>query len=115
MGAGGGTLMHPDEAPVAPTVRIELLGPLRLLVDGREVDVRGERRRAVLALLALAPGRVVPVDAMVDELWGEHPPDDPRQALHSLLSRLRGHLAPHATRLERQGEGYRLTLDPPGT
>ena len=37
------------------TLRVDVLGPLRLLVDGDPVDVPGERRRALLALLALPP------------------------------------------------------------
>ena len=37
-----------------PPVRVEVLGPLRLVVDGATVDVPGPKRRAVLALLALA-------------------------------------------------------------
>ena len=37
-------------------LRIELLGPLRVTVAGEVVDVAGPRRRAVLALLALAAG-----------------------------------------------------------
>ncbi|MGH3966206.1 MAG: AfsR/SARP family transcriptional regulator, partial [Pseudonocardiaceae bacterium] len=40
-----------------PRVGVDLLGPLRLVVEGVEVDVRGPKRRAVLALLeTLASG-----------------------------------------------------------
>ncbi|MDQ4092137.1 MAG: hypothetical protein M3143_01575 [Actinomycetota bacterium] len=35
-------------------VRVDVLGPLRLVVDGEAVEVRGPKRRAVLALLAVA-------------------------------------------------------------
>ena len=41
---------------MGPAVRVDVLGPLRLLVDGRPVEVRGPKRRALLALLALAEG-----------------------------------------------------------
>jgi predicted ATPase/DNA-binding SARP family transcriptional activator len=99
-----------DETPTAG-IRIDLLGPLRMLVDGEPVDVRGHRRRAALALLALNEGRVLPSEVLIDTLWGETPPDGVRQALHSLLSRLRRHLGPRADRLERAGGGYRLELD----
>jgi len=57
-----------------PALRLEVLGPLRLLVDGRQVEVRGERRTAVLALLAMAGGRVVPFEAIVDSVWADEPP-----------------------------------------
>ena len=84
----------------APPVRVEVLGPLRLVVDGAPVDVPGPKRRAVLALLALAEGRTVPVDHLVDALWPSEAPESGRQALHTHVSRLRGHLGPAAARLQ---------------
>jgi predicted ATPase/DNA-binding SARP family transcriptional activator len=92
-------------------VRIELLGPLRLTVDGEQVDVPGPRRRAVLALLAMAGGRAVSTGELVDALWPAEPPESGARALHSHISRLRGHLGPAGTRLVRDGAGYRLDLD----
>ncbi|MFB9324072.1 AfsR/SARP family transcriptional regulator, partial [Cryptosporangium minutisporangium] len=93
-------------------VRIEVLGPLRLFVDGAPVDVPGHRRRAVLALLALAAGRTVSTEALVDTLWPTDPPETGRRAVHSHLSRLRRHLGPAAGRLERAGAGYALRVGP---
>ena len=94
----------------SPPVRVEVLGPLRLLVGGVAVDVRGAKRRAVLALLALAEGRTVTVDALVDALWPDEAPESGRAALHSHVSRLRGQLGPAAARLETLPDGYRLAL-----
>ncbi len=91
-------------------LRIDLLGPLRLTVDGDPVHVPGPRRRAVLALLAMASGRVVTTDELLDAVWPGEPPDSGRRALHSHISRLRGHLGPAGTRLVRDGSGYRLDL-----
>lgn len=96
----------------APSVRVEVLGPLRLLVDGTPVDVPGPKRRAVLALLALAEGRIVTVDHLVDALWPSEVPESGRQALHNHVSRLRGHLGTAAARLETRHDGYRLDLGP---
>ncbi|MGW7477934.1 BTAD domain-containing putative transcriptional regulator [Nonomuraea muscovyensis] len=93
-----------------PPVRVEVLGPLRLSVDGTPVDVPGPKRRAVLALLALAEGRIVTVDRLVDALWPSEVPESGRQALHNHVSRLRGHLGPAADRLARRPDGYRLDL-----
>ncbi|MGH3788624.1 MAG: AfsR/SARP family transcriptional regulator, partial [Pseudonocardiaceae bacterium] len=100
--------MVAGDAP--PPVRVEVLGPLRLVVDGVEVDVRGPKRRAVLALLALAEGRAVSIDHLVDALWPSEVPESGRAALHSHVSRLRGHLGPAAARLETLHDGYRLVL-----
>ncbi|MFD9972524.1 BTAD domain-containing putative transcriptional regulator [Streptomyces sp. NPDC059011] len=93
-----------------PSVRVEVLGPLRLLVDGAGVDVPGPKRRAVLALLALAESRIVTVDRLVDALWPAQVPDSGRQALHNHVSRLRGHLGAASDRLETRHDGYRLVL-----
>src|SRR3712207_5464345 len=86
-------------------VRVEVLGPLRLLVDGP-----GPRRRALLALLAVA-GRPLSVDELLDAVWPDEIPDSGRKALNSQLSRLRGHLGPHADRLVRAEQTYRLDAD----
>ena len=83
-----------------------------MYVDGVQVEVPGRRRRAVVALLATAAGRVVAADTLIDALWGDDPPGSERQALHSLVSRVRGHLGDQAHRLQRDGGGYRLDLDP---
>lgn len=98
----------------ASPVRVEVLGPLRMLVGGRAVDVRGQKRRAVLAVLALAEGRTVPVDHLVDTLWPAEAPESGRQALHSHVFRLRGHLGPAADRLQTRQDGYRLDLGADG-
>lgn len=93
-----------------PPLRVEVLGPLRLLVDGAPVDVPGPKRRAVLALLALAEGRIVTIDRLLDALWPAEVPESGRQALHNHVSRLRGHLGPAAARLETRHDGYALAL-----
>ena len=96
----------------APSVHVGVLGPLQLTIDGAVVEVPGPGRRAVLALLALAGGRTVSVDAFIDALWPDDPPDTGAQALHSHISRLRRTLGPAAERLKRVGNGYALQLEP---
>ena len=98
----------------AGSIRVEVLGPLRLVVDGRVVEVPGPKRRAVLALLARAQGRTVAVDDLIEAVWPSEAPDAARASLHSHLSRLRGHLGPAAARLETVRDGYRLSLPPGG-
>ncbi len=91
-------------------IRVDLLGPLRLIVAGSPVDVRGPKRRAVLALLAMAGGRAMTSDQLVDALWPAAPPASGRAALHSHVSRLRSHLGAGAMRLVTLDGGYRLLL-----
>ena len=85
----------------SPPIAVSLLGPVRLTVDGAAVAVPGRLRLAVLALLALAEGRAVPASTLIDALWPEDPPPTGVSALHSHISRLRGHLGPAAGRLRR--------------
>ncbi|HSK25661.1 MAG TPA: BTAD domain-containing putative transcriptional regulator [Jiangellales bacterium] len=93
-------------------VEVGVLGPLRLRVDGRDVEVPGGRRRAALAVLALSAGRTVTVSALVDALWAENPPAVAGNSLQSHLSRLRAHLDPYGDLLVRDHGGYRLDLPP---
>ena len=95
----------------AAPVRVEVLGPLRLVVDGDPVEVPGPKRRAVLAILALAESRPVPVDHLLAALWSAELPESGRQALHNHISRLRAHLGTRADRLETRQDGYRLGLE----
>ncbi len=72
-GDGDGTRLPGGKGDVktaADTVRIGVLGPLEVTdVDGRLVRVGGHRVRALLILLALEPGRVVPVHSLIGRLW----------------------------------------------
>ena len=50
-------------------VEVGILGPLRLVSDdGRVLDVGGNRRRALLALLVLDANRAVAAELLVDRL-----------------------------------------------
>ncbi|MET8062616.1 BTAD domain-containing putative transcriptional regulator [Micromonospora sp. NPDC005313] len=68
-------------------MRFGILGPLR--VGGGEATVTAGRDRTVLAVLLLRPGRVVPVEDLVDAVWEERPPATARTQLQSCVSRLR--------------------------
>ncbi|WP_205857536.1 AfsR/SARP family transcriptional regulator, partial [Phytoactinopolyspora endophytica] len=95
---------------VRPALRLEVLGPLRLVVDGVVVDVRGSKRRSLLAILALAEGRMVTAEHLLDTLWPAALPESGRQALHTQVSRLRTNLGTAASRLQGHQYGYRLEL-----
>ena len=57
--------------------------------DGTPVPLGGARLRALLAALALRQGRPVPAELLVDEVWGDEPPQDAGAALQTLVGRLR--------------------------
>ncbi|HWB70891.1 MAG TPA: BTAD domain-containing putative transcriptional regulator [Egibacteraceae bacterium] len=88
-------------------MQVRLLGPLELVTDGAVRDVKGASERALLALLATAPGRSFTKARLVDALWGEAPPANPDNALQLRVSRLRKQLGDV---LARDGGGYRLDV-----
>jgi predicted ATPase/DNA-binding SARP family transcriptional activator len=77
-------------------VEFGVLGPLEVRVAGRPVAVPGMRQRALLAALLLRRGSVVPFDRLVDEVFGEQPPEEARNALQTYIARLRHALGPAA-------------------
>jgi len=66
-----------------------VLGPLEAVVEGRPLQLQAEKPRALLALLLLRRNRVVPVSALIDELWGDVPPETATSALQVYVSQLR--------------------------
>src|SRR5215207_10136818 len=81
------------------------------------IDLGGPRQRAVLGLLVLARGDVVPADRMIDALWGEETPPSATSALQAYVSHLRRRLEPargprdrHSV-IARQGPGYALRTE----
>nr|WP_237418231.1 BTAD domain-containing putative transcriptional regulator [Actinomadura rayongensis] len=83
---------------------------MEVTADGRPVAVGGARLRALLALLALDAGRPVPVDALVDALWGEDVPAAAPNAVQSLVSRLRAAIGRDL--VPSSPAGYRLAVPP---
>src|SRR5690242_1121539 len=71
-----------------PRVRVRLLGPLSVSVDGVERSLPASRKvRALLAFLAVAPTSVTR-SRLCELLWDI--PNDPRSELRWSLSKLRG-------------------------
>ena len=52
-------------------MQVRLLGPVDVVVDGEPRPVRGLRRKAILAVLALNHGMVVSSDRLTNLVWGE--------------------------------------------
>ena len=91
-------------------MEFRLLGPLEVWHEGRALELRGLKRRAVLALLLLHANEVVSRDRLIDELWEEHPPANASAALQNHISRLRKDLGPEL--LVTKDSGYVLSVDP---
>ena len=94
--------------------RINVLGPIELIVEGAVVEFTSPRLRQLLALLVVHANTVVSTDRLIDVMW---PDDGEARAVRTLRTlrtnvwRLRNLLGPDADAklLTRQG-GYVLTL-----
>ena len=93
-------------------LQVEVLGPLRVRLDGRPVPVGGPSQERVLAALVAAAGRSVSVDRLVEAVWGEEPPRTAISTLRTLVSRLRRIVG---DRLVATPSGYSLGLTPDET
>jgi DNA-binding SARP family transcriptional activator len=76
--------------------------------DGGSVEITGFRLRALLALLAVAPGEVRRAEYLADQLWNGEPPS--ANALQALISRLRRVVG--AESVASRPTGYLLDVDP---
>ncbi|WP_063746080.1 AfsR/SARP family transcriptional regulator [Streptomyces sp. 303MFCol5.2] len=95
-------------------MRFEVLGPVRVWREERELDPGFPQQRALLALLLAHAGRAVPTTEIVDVLWAERPPASAlnvvRRYAGSLRRLLEPGLPPRAPgrRLLRSAGGYLL-------
>jgi DNA-binding SARP family transcriptional activator/class 3 adenylate cyclase len=86
-----------------------ILGPLEVHDAGRELQLRGGKQRALLALLVVNANRTVALDRIVDDLWGEDVPDSAHKMVQIYVSRLRKVLG--ADVLHTRPPGYVLQLE----
>lgn len=91
-------------------MEIRILGPLEVVCDGTPVGLGGPRQRALFTLLATRSGTIVPRDRLIDELWGDEPPESALNVLQTYVSHLRKALPPG--RLTTQPPGYSLQAGP---
>jgi DNA-binding SARP family transcriptional activator len=89
-------------------VEFRILGPIEVLAEGEPVRLGGAKERSLLALLLLRAGEVVPSDGLIDELWGDSPPETAANALQVHVSHLRKALPGVVV---TRSPGYVLELD----
>ena len=95
-------------------MRVRLLGPVDVMVDGAVRTVSGLRRKAVLATLALHVGEIISTDRLADIVWGDAAPPTALNTLQSHVSYLRTVLGSKAAILAKP-PGYVLNLADEGT
>jgi DNA-binding SARP family transcriptional activator len=75
------------------TVELGVLGPLQVRQYGVPVTIPGAKPRAILTMLGLHGGSVVPADTLLELLWGDDPPRTAAKALQTHISSLRARWA----------------------
>ncbi len=97
-------------------LRVQLLGPVRAWLGAAVFELGSAQPRAVLAVLAMAEGRAVSRDVLIDAIW-DSPTDKADKALFSHISRLRAVLEPGrqsrapSETLVSAGSGYSLRAE----
>jgi DNA-binding SARP family transcriptional activator len=70
-------------------MEFRILGPLEVEEEGRLLNLGGAKQRSVLAFLLLHANEVVSRDRLIDELWGDEPPETASTAIQVHVSQLR--------------------------
>ncbi|WP_116243826.1 AfsR/SARP family transcriptional regulator [Nocardiopsis sp. FIRDI 009] len=85
-----------------------ILGPLGYEDPDKWIRVPQGNSAVVLAMLLVNAGRIVPVDTLVEEVWGEMPVGTARKQIQILVSGLRRRLAKLGDVIETVGAGYTI-------
>ncbi|MGX7828128.1 BTAD domain-containing putative transcriptional regulator [Actinokineospora sp. 24-640] len=101
------------EAGVTGGGRLGVLGPVEAIGPGGPAELHGPRQRALVGVLALHAGTVLPASRLVDVLWGESPPRTAVKTLHSHIARIRTALAAcgFGPIVRTRDPGYLLEVD----
>lgn len=88
-------------------VRVGVLGPIEVTTERGVVGLTG-RQASLVAVLATRPGRVVSATRLADSLWESAVPQDPANAVQTLVSRVRA--IGGRDLIETLPNGYRLAV-----
>jgi DNA-binding SARP family transcriptional activator len=90
-------------------MEVRVLGPLEVRDNGESVPLGPRKQRALLARLALDADHVVPVEQLIDDLWGEDVPPTANKMIQIYVSQLRKVL-PEGI-LRTSARGYMFSAD----
>jgi DNA-binding SARP family transcriptional activator len=88
-------------------MQISILGPLEVVAPKGRIGFTARRQQIVLATMLWNANRVVPMEVLIDSVWGQAPPATARSQVHICVSGIR-------KRLDRSGLHTLLTTRPPG-
>ncbi|SMD13949.1 BTAD domain-containing putative transcriptional regulator [Kibdelosporangium aridum] len=91
-------------------MRFGVLGPLQVWADGEPVRIAETKVRALLADLLAHEGKLVTTDRLIEDLWGDQLPANPKNTLQTRVWQLRKAIG--ADRVLSHPSGYQLRFDP---
>jgi DNA-binding SARP family transcriptional activator len=95
-----------------------ILGPLEVREAHRRIEISSAKERQLLAVLVVQANEVVPVDRLIEALWGAQPPTTAANTLQTYISHLRRVLEPNRSprtktgMVRTHGYGYELAVAP---
>lgn len=95
-------------------MRFRILGPLEVERGGEQLHLGGRLQRVAMAIMLLDANRTVPVNRMIEAIWGDNPPETARNQIQIRISHLRrllGDIAKPHSLLITVPPGYRLTVE----
>src|SRR5579884_3231476 len=90
-------------------MEFRILGPLEVVDGPWTIEIQGGKPRQLLLALLGRPGETVSTDRLIDELWGDDPPETAQNTLQVYVSQLRRSLGPDA--VKRRSTGYALVAE----
>jgi len=70
-------------------MQVKILGPIAVQNADADLALGGAKQRAVLAMLAVNHGRVVPTEELIEAVWGDELPSNPANTLQYQVAQLR--------------------------
>ncbi|MFI6243541.1 BTAD domain-containing putative transcriptional regulator [Micromonospora sp. NPDC050795] len=96
-------------------MEIRVLGGLSVQLSTHTLRLGTPKQQTILAMLTVAPERLVTVDDLVDELWADRPPRSAVANVRTYAANLRRAFEAFPAgrgAIERQRSGYRLVVAP---
>ncbi|HSI92706.1 MAG TPA: BTAD domain-containing putative transcriptional regulator, partial [Jiangellaceae bacterium] len=93
-------------------MEFRILGPFEVVGAYGVLDVRGAKRRGLLACLVAHAGQPMSTDRLVEELWGDGGSDGAARTVQTYMSQLRKLLHGQGVSLVTGPGGYVLEVDP---
>jgi predicted ATPase/DNA-binding SARP family transcriptional activator len=91
-------------------MEFRILGAFEVVGTAGIVDVRGSKRRGLLACLVVHAGQPMSTDRLVEELWAGRGPDGAARTVQTYVSQLRGLLRGEEASLATGPGGYVLRV-----